>query len=69
MENSQELICQMKTIGSLVPAEDGETNATCLNIATFDFFFCTGTEDVTIPISELLVHISDAVSPTNSDVT
>ena len=28
----------MKTIGNLVPAEDGETNVTCLNIATFDFF-------------------------------
>ena len=38
MENSQELIQQMKTIGNLVPAEDGETNVTCLNIVTFDFF-------------------------------
>ena len=66
MENSQEVIHQMKTIGNLVPAEDGETNVTYLNIATFDFF-CTGTEDVTIPNSELLIHISDAVSPTNSD--
>ena len=39
MENSQEVIHQMKTIGNLVfSAEDGETNVTCLNIATFDFF-------------------------------
>ena len=38
MENSQEVIHQMKTIGNLVPAEEGETNVTCLNIATFVFF-------------------------------